>query len=221
MAEELHDKQVKEEERQHFGRGEGAPSEAPPLSPVLKVTPDHVADPPTLEGEQALEPTCAYDCIVHAADRVECGSGTIACKKGYVKGKHYWEFTVKECGMCSMCGVVSRDPGDDMEVLHGHGLCDMEAGYAICGNLYGGSSPAFHAGLSSAHELPQFRTGDCVGLLLDCDAGVLIYRLNGKTVGRAFEGQLHSRALFPAFGGTSLETEFVDIRFDLPIPTDV
>lgn len=136
------------------------------------------------EGEQTIDPTCAYDCVVTSPSSIVCGTGTIVCCKGYSEGKHYWEFTVAQAGWYAFAGVATRDPGDDSEVLHGHTLSGMEAGYAICGWSQGpGTSPAFHAGIPTNDEYPLFQPGDRVGLLLDCESGTLDYHLNGKSVG--------------------------------------
>lgn len=95
----------------------------------------------------------------------------------------------------------------------------MEAGYAICGWTSPGTSPAFHAGIETQTKLPFFVPGDSVGLLLDCDEGSLVYFLNRKKIGSVFDGMLHSRTLYPAFGGGSLTTEFTNITWDLPLPS--
>lgn len=210
------------------------PEDAPEGSPVM---PKPVA-PPRPEGldesflldvaNQTLDVHCrSSDVRVEggdARDEVHIGTGSILGTAAMDEGVHYWTFRAAKCGWFSFAGVAMKDASDEEEVRRGYTLPGLEGGYCFagageeCTAHDRESSPAFHAYIETPARYECFRDGDRVGVLLDCTRGVLALYRNGRCVGEAFEGILRRRELYPAFGGSGLDTHFTEIRFNQPVP---
>ena len=210
------------------------PQDAPDGSPVMHkpVAPPRPDDLDEshlqLLENQTLDVHCrSSDVRVEGGDarnELHIGTGSILCTAAMEAGVHYWTFHATKCGWFSFAGVAEKGPSDEEEVRRGYTLPGLEGGYCFtgageeCNEHDRETAPAYHAYIETAEHFECFRDGDDVGLLLDCHRGVLALYRNGRCVGEAFEGLLRRRELYPAFGGSGLDTHLTDIRFNQPVP---
>jgi hypothetical protein len=101
-------------------------------------------------------------------------------------GRHAAQFTVLATGQCDYLGLAR--PGIDVDCV---GALNTDQFWGIRSNSDNnyGEGHLLHCATVHRWEGQQgFRVGDVVGLLLDCDAGTLTVKKNGKRLGVAATG---------------------------------